>query len=237
MDVDNNADGTGGGGIDIEQSLLQQFSCMGTTDREELVQQLQKVLGSQLNYSTAAFFLDMNNWNLQAAICSYFDVENPQKLPSMVLNSDPKASESESIEPNNRFHKTWSITNNGLESWPTGCYIQCADGDCLGGERKLISALRPGENGIITLEMTSPSTPGVYQSKWRLCTPTGTYFGDPMWAIVTVVEEGTMAVTQQLLELHELGSTPGQINPPNPFVPQSLQHLQGEFSPDDSNMC
>lgn len=63
MDVDNgSSEGPVTGGIDIEQSLLQQFSCMGTTDKEELVQQLQKLLGSHLNYSTAAFFLDMNNW-------------------------------------------------------------------------------------------------------------------------------------------------------------------------------
>lgn len=65
MDVDNAASEspvTGNGVIDIEQSFLQQFSCMGTTDRDELIQQLQKLLGTQLNYSTAAFFLDMNNW-------------------------------------------------------------------------------------------------------------------------------------------------------------------------------
>lgn len=64
MDVDNgSSDGSGaGGGLDIEQSFLHQFSCMGTTDKHELVQQLQKLLGSHLNYSTATFFLDMNNW-------------------------------------------------------------------------------------------------------------------------------------------------------------------------------
>lgn len=64
MDLDNGLpDGSGNNtSMDIEQSLLQQFSCMGTTDREELVQQLQKLLGSNLNSSTAAFFLDMNNW-------------------------------------------------------------------------------------------------------------------------------------------------------------------------------
>lgn len=63
MDVDNGEGGVGGS-LDIEQSLLRQFSCMGTTDKDELVQQLQKLLGSpsHLNYSTAAFFLDMNNW-------------------------------------------------------------------------------------------------------------------------------------------------------------------------------
>lgn len=64
MDVDNgSSDGSvSGGGIEIEQSFLQQFSSMGTTDKHELIQQLQKLTGSQLDYSAASFFLDMNNW-------------------------------------------------------------------------------------------------------------------------------------------------------------------------------
>lgn len=64
MDVDENVEGRGGAGseTDIEQSLLQQFSCLGTTDKEDLVRQLQKLIGSQLNENTASFFLDMNNW-------------------------------------------------------------------------------------------------------------------------------------------------------------------------------
>lgn len=57
--------GDGGGGADIEQFLLHQFSRMGTTDHDELVSQLQKVLGNQLNYTTARFFLDMNNWYVE----------------------------------------------------------------------------------------------------------------------------------------------------------------------------
>lgn len=66
MDIDEN---TGQGtppaqppNADIEQLLLLQFSRMGTTDHDELVNQLQRVLGNQLNYATARFFLDMNNW-------------------------------------------------------------------------------------------------------------------------------------------------------------------------------
>lgn len=64
MDVDNGPTDSsgGGGGIDVEQSLLQQFSCMGTTDREDLIKELQRFVGNQLNYTSAAFFLDMNNW-------------------------------------------------------------------------------------------------------------------------------------------------------------------------------
>lgn len=39
--------------------------------------------------------------NLQAAICSYFDIDAPcSKLPSMALVSAPVTCESESVEPN-----------------------------------------------------------------------------------------------------------------------------------------
>lgn len=79
---------TGGVGIDIEQSLLQKFSCLGETDKYELVQQLQKLLGSQLNFSTANFFFDINS-DLHGAICSYLYIETPYPLPSMSMVSDP----------------------------------------------------------------------------------------------------------------------------------------------------
>ncbi|XP_044258652.1 protein ILRUN [Tribolium madens] len=226
MDIDNGpSEGSGNGTMEIEQSLLQQFSCMGTTDKDELVQQLQKLLGSSLNYSTAAFFLDMNNWNLQAAVCSYLDIESSTKLPSMALVQNPVASESESIEPNTSFQKVWHMFNNGTEQWPQGCYAQCSDGNNLNGGRVPVPALKPSEDTHLTVRMTSPPSPGVYQSKWRLCTEKGAYFGDPMWVIVTVVEEGTMALTQQLSSFSELGASPPAQVAYNPFIPQR-SHLE-----------
>lgn len=238
MDVDN-SQSEGSGGVDIEQSLLQQFSCMGTTDKEELVQQLQILLGSQLNYSTAVFFLDMNNWNLQAAICSYFDVESPANLPSMALISDPVATDSESVEPCTSFKKTWHVTNNGTEAWPFGCYLKCASGDSLGAGPLQVPCLEPGGGTYLTVRMTSPATHGIYQSKWRLCTSSGSYFGDPLWAIITVVEEGTMALTQQLSHFSDLGSSNLSTVSFNPFIqPRTSGNLQGGSPSDtDSGMC
>jgi len=52
MDVDNDVDG----------SLLQQLASLGTTDKEVLIAEFQKLLGNQLNPAGCAFFLDMNNW-------------------------------------------------------------------------------------------------------------------------------------------------------------------------------
>jgi len=53
MDVDNS---------DVEGQLLRQFSSLGTTDKEVLIAELQKLVGNQLNTAGCAFFLDMNDW-------------------------------------------------------------------------------------------------------------------------------------------------------------------------------
>lgn len=54
--------GQGNSSLDLVQGLLQQFNCLGTTDHEELVQQMLQILGHELTYSAAKFFMDMNNW-------------------------------------------------------------------------------------------------------------------------------------------------------------------------------
>lgn len=75
------------------------------------------------------------------------------------------------------FQKSWKVYNNGTESWPAGCYLQCAGGEKMGAGRVIVPCLQPGEGTTINLDMRSPEQPGTYQSKWRLCTPGGSYFG------------------------------------------------------------
>lgn len=76
-----------------------------------------------------------------------------------------------------RFEKVWHIRNPGVEAWPAGCYVQCSDGNNLGGERVELPALQPGHSTNVAIKMMSPPAPGIYQSKWRACTPAGSYFG------------------------------------------------------------
>lgn len=239
MDVDNDL---------VDQHLLQQFSCMGTTDKEELVRQMQKLAGDNMNATTASFFLDMNNWNLQAAVCSYFDFESPSKLPSMILVCDEISEGSVIFPPATKFNKVWMIQNNGEENWPIGCYLQFAGGDRMTNcERIPAPALGVRCTVHLSVELTTPDRPGTYQSKWRMVTPTGSYFGDIIWMIVTVSEESTTSeLTQQLSHLTALGSPSPQYTDSsrlnNPFGMSNHIHFQDSVQhmkpPDSENkMC
>ncbi|XP_037029483.1 protein ILRUN [Bradysia coprophila] len=200
MDIDENSgQGPPSQGGDIDTSFLQQFSCLGTTDHDELIVQLQKVLGNQLNYTTARFFLDMNNWNLQAAVGCYFDFNSGQKLPSMRIVEDITFGYNEAVDMNTNFVQSWRIQNNGDEVWPNGCYLKCTSN--YNQPDTPVHSLQPGEETVISVTLTSPDFSQSFQTKWRLCTSYGSYFGDTMWSIVQVKESGTLALTQQLLAL------------------------------------
>ncbi|GAB6030007.1 hypothetical protein CHUAL_005699 [Chamberlinius hualienensis] len=200
MDVDS----------DVDQSFLQQFSCMGTTDKDVLIDELQKLVGNQLNATGCAFFLDMNNWNLQAAVCAYFDYESPRdKLPLMSLVRDVTIGEGESVPPNTKFIKTWRVQNTGDEQWPPRCCLRFAHGCRMEAiEHVLVGAISPGEVTDISVEMVSPDKAGIYQGQWRMCTATGFYFGDVIWVIVTVAEDGVLSLTQQMSRFSDLGTSP-----------------------------
>ncbi|EFN77392.1 uncharacterized protein C6orf106 homolog [Harpegnathos saltator] len=192
MNVDN----------DLDHHLLHQFSCLGTTDKDDLVKQLQKLLaGSHLNETSAAFFLEMNNWNLQAAICSYIDFQSPLKVPCMTLICDSTIGEGESVPPSTNFQKSWRIQNSGTEAWPNGIHLELISGEQMGVTRIAVPPLGPKETTELSVTLSSPSEAGVYQSKWRMMTATGIYFGEVIWVIITVNECGTLALTQQLHQL------------------------------------
>ncbi|KAG8193834.1 hypothetical protein JTE90_029567 [Oedothorax gibbosus] len=224
--------------MDLDAGLLQQFSCLGTTDRDVLISQLQKLLGDQLNPAGCAFFLDMNNWNLQAAVCAYFDFDSPKdNLPKMAFVRDVTIGEGEAVPPNMRFTKTWKIQNPSEDRWPPGCCLRFTAGDHLGhGDRALVDALEPHEMADVSVEMVSPQDPGIYQGQWRMSTATGQFFGEVIWVIVTVAEGGLLSLTQQMDAFHQLGSPPRNAHMTlNPFATHNDNPISMEASMDSQN--
>lgn len=75
------------------------------------------------------------------------------------------------------FMQSWRVKNTGDEPWPAGCLIRCTS---YPDEPQVTLdgvALQPNEEKIISVPQTSPAHIGPFHSKWRLCTPNGTYFG------------------------------------------------------------
>ena len=142
------------------------------------------------------------------------------------------------------FVKTWKVANNGDDRWPEGSYLAFTGGVKLWMENAVpVAPLNPGEVVDISVDMTSPSVPGTYESKWRMATPNGSYFGgqymlmvfitwiihtflfcfiDTIGVILSVAEGGTLALTQQLAHFNALGSVMPPSLPYNPFAAQDI---------------
>ncbi|KAL8178935.1 UNVERIFIED_CONTAM: hypothetical protein K2H54_057922 [Gekko kuhli] len=65
--------------VDLDAELMQKFSCLGTTDKDVLIGEFQRLLGFQLSPAGCAFFLDMTNcyqhsWTYQTT--SAFDLQS-----------------------------------------------------------------------------------------------------------------------------------------------------------------
>lgn len=152
--------------LDIDSNLLRQFSCLGTTDHEDLINDLQRLFDNQLNKESARFFLEMSNWNLQTAICCYLDFCHFQNLPSMKIIRESRPSE---------MSQAWKLQNDGEEDWPSGCYLMSPSQT----KRLDVPSLRPGDTCDIVADIPL-SSPPIF---WRLFTPNGWYFGEPIWMI------------------------------------------------------
>lgn len=77
-----------------------------------------------------------------------------------------------------RFTKTWRVQNIGDEIWPPGCCLRFSGGDQLcAAERIPVRPVGPGCTIDLSVDMISPEQPGIYESKWRMSTTSGSYFG------------------------------------------------------------
>jgi len=185
-----------------------------TCDQEELVVQMLRLTGSAINLNTARFYLEANQWSLGAAVCSYFDHCSSSAasapLPSMTLIKDVTLGEGEAVPPSTKFLKTWRVSNPGPSAWPPGCILRFTGGANLStSDRVLVpwGPLEPGSSAELSVQMESPSVPGIYQSTWRMSTATGNFFGDAIWVIISVEVTGTLAITQQFSRMENLGSS------------------------------
>ena len=145
--------------------------------------------------------------NLQAAVCCYFDFvassnqNGLQAMPSMCIVKEMTIGLGESVTPNTPFTQSWMLENNGIVAWPQGCYLKLVS-EINNDGKMFVPSIAPNDTHILTINLVSPSEFGQFRSQFCLCTPAGVTFGPIIWSVVDVSVAGTLALTQQLTQLH-----------------------------------
>ena len=79
----------------------------------------------------------------------------------------------------------------GLEAWPSGVHLSLRGGDRLDGPAYVsLPSLRPGEETDVSIRLRSPSSPGVYQGQWRMCTSNASECGGVSFSSLSVANRG-----------------------------------------------
>ncbi len=83
------------------------------------------------------------------------------------------------VAPGSTFTKTWSVRNDGNCVWDKTYSLMLASGDTMGTVEKvpLTTSVYPGDTVNLSIDLTAPTTEGVYTGYWRIATPYGGSIG------------------------------------------------------------
>ena len=142
------------------------------------------------------------------------------------------------IEPGQEFTKIWRLVNSGTCTWTSAYEVFWLWGEKMGAADAypLPRTVLPGEEVDISVSFIAPSTPGVYQSNWKLRNPKGRVFGlgsgDGLYFYVRIVVAGnseTGNMPEQNPNIDETSITP------TPLVGEPTRLLPGDRIDLDNN--
>jgi hypothetical protein len=135
--------------------------------------------------------------------------------------------------PEQKFVKIWRLRNEGGSAWPEATRLAFVGGDNLSAvEAVTVSAVEPGQEVDVAVDMQSPARAGRYVSYWRLCAADGTRFGQRVWADIIVAnstpikEEGSQAVPAHQDESTNTAVAATQnvsVQTPQPSAPSAME--------------
>jgi polar amino acid transport system substrate-binding protein len=95
------------------------------------------------------------------------------------------------LQPGQSFVKSWRIRNSGTCTWDSKYYLAYASGNSplaqMGGQPTYINGtVPPGAVYDISVNLTAPTQPGVYQGFWQMNNAAGTAFGTKIYVGIQV---------------------------------------------------
>lgn len=127
------------------------------------------------------------------------------------------------MKPDQSFTKVWQLMNAGTCTWSSDYALVWFSGEQFNASTTIPLAgdVAPGKTIEISVDMTSPETPGTYQSNWKLRNPAGVLFGigpegrSPFW--VRIVVETSTTITP----------SPTIATPTPTYTPTPIIHTSG----------
>jgi polar amino acid transport system substrate-binding protein len=95
------------------------------------------------------------------------------------------------MQPGQTFVKSWRVRNSGTCTWDSTYYLAYASGNSplaqMGGQPTYIKGtVPPNATYDISLNLTAPTQPGVYQGFWQMHNGKGTAFGTKIYVGIQV---------------------------------------------------
>lgn len=117
----------------------------------------------------------------------------PSSCEGLVFVADVTIPDNTTIDPGEEFTKTWKVRNSGTCVWEEDFELNFTGGEAMGGSSVTLgSAVQPGNEVDISVDLTGPTTAGTYRGNWRMTNAGGTSFGDEIFVLIVV---GTAAET------------------------------------------
>ncbi len=127
------------------------------------------------------------------------------------------------------FTKTWRIQNTGTCDW-IGYEITHTNGDLMGiGSPQALPLVNSGSTADVVLELKAPSSPGTYNSTWRIRNDLGMIFGPELSLTVMVAEPPTATQKPVLTSTATATQTATQISTET-TEPIGVYHVKDQFT-------
>jgi len=127
------------------------------------------------------------------------------------------------------FTKIWRVSNNGTCDW-IGYELLHISGELFGAASPLaLPMVSAGNNADISLEMTTPSSPGTYSSTWRIRSDEGTVFGPDLLMTIVVPQLPTSTLTSTVTATFTQTITPTNTITLTPTFTQTQPALSVDY--------
>eukprot|EP00486_Rosalina_sp_Unknown_P000267 CAMPEP_0201568548 /NCGR_PEP_ID=MMETSP0190_2-20130828/9677_1 /ASSEMBLY_ACC=CAM_ASM_000263 /TAXON_ID=37353 /ORGANISM="Rosalina sp." /LENGTH=635 /DNA_ID=CAMNT_0047989785 /DNA_START=151 /DNA_END=2058 /DNA_ORIENTATION=+ len=117
---------------------------------------------------------------------------------------------------------TWNIKNNGNKSFGDNCKLAFVSGDGLLVSQYHIPNAKPNEVVKISMSFNAFSTPGTYETNFRLCA-NGKQFGPQLIVKINVIDPNKLMPNPSI---HPIGTQQPQQSSQKPLQPQQRQQQQ-----------